>query len=133
MDIDLDYPVLLFDGECGLCNRVMQWILGHERAPKLRFASLQSERIKPLFAAGKLPKSDSILLIENGIVYDESEAVLRILGYLRFPWFLLRAFGIFPKSLLDVLYRWVSRNRHRWFGKADSCEYKPQFDGRILD
>lgn len=131
--MDLGYPVLIFDGDCGLCNRMMRWILRHEQGPELRFASLQSERIKTLFAAGKLPNSDSILLIVDGTVYDKSEAVLRVLGYLRFPWFLLRAFGIFPKSLLDTIYSWVSKNRYRWFGKADSCEYQPQFAGRIVD
>ena len=35
-------PILLFDGECGFCNKSIQFILKHESKPKLKFAALQS-------------------------------------------------------------------------------------------
>lgn len=36
-------PILLYDGVCGLCNRLVQFILRRDTAGAFRFASLQSE------------------------------------------------------------------------------------------
>jgi predicted DCC family thiol-disulfide oxidoreductase YuxK len=36
-------PILLYDGVCGLCNRLVQFILRWDTAGVFRFASLQSE------------------------------------------------------------------------------------------
>ena len=35
-------PVLLYDGVCGLCNRLVQFVLKHDTDARFRFASLQS-------------------------------------------------------------------------------------------
>ncbi len=36
------YPILLYDGVCGLCNGLVQFILRHDRDEVFRFAALQS-------------------------------------------------------------------------------------------
>ena len=35
-------PVLLYDGECGLCNRLVRLLLRADRAGRLNYAPLQS-------------------------------------------------------------------------------------------
>ena len=35
--------IVFYDGDCGLCNRVVQFILRNERNQKLVFCALQSE------------------------------------------------------------------------------------------
>ncbi len=34
---------LLFDGECNLCNSVMQFVIKRDKKAKVKFASLQSD------------------------------------------------------------------------------------------
>jgi predicted DCC family thiol-disulfide oxidoreductase YuxK len=38
----MSHPILLYDGVCGLCNRLVQFILRRDPAGVFRFASLQS-------------------------------------------------------------------------------------------
>ena len=36
-------PIILYDGVCGLCNRLNQFVLKRDRDDRFRFAALQSE------------------------------------------------------------------------------------------
>ena len=38
----MTHPILLYDGVCGLCNRLNQFVLRRDPAGIFRFASLQS-------------------------------------------------------------------------------------------
>ncbi len=49
------------------------------------------------------------------------DAALRILQSLGFPYSLAGVFRVFPKALRDAVYRWIARNRYRWFGRRDAC------------
>jgi predicted DCC family thiol-disulfide oxidoreductase YuxK len=139
MDAD-KHGLILFDGVCVLCSRTVHWIIRRDRAGYFRFAPLQSETAKQLIrvhaAAGqdirndpqhirKDPKRnnvpDSIILLEGGRMYAESTAVLRIARRLDGPWKLAAALLIVPKAARDAAYRWVARNRYRWFGRRDRC------------
>jgi predicted DCC family thiol-disulfide oxidoreductase YuxK len=40
--------ILLFDGECNLCNRAVQIVIKHDKKEKFMFASLQSESAKDI-------------------------------------------------------------------------------------
>jgi predicted DCC family thiol-disulfide oxidoreductase YuxK len=50
-----------------------------------------------------------------------SAAVLRLAGYLRFPWNILTVARIVPPFIRDGLYDWVARHRHRWFPLDKAC------------
>src|SRR5215813_8230825 len=41
-------PVLFFDGECGLCNNSIRWLIDHDRRRVLRFAPL-----RPIITTGR--------------------------------------------------------------------------------
>jgi predicted DCC family thiol-disulfide oxidoreductase YuxK len=30
-------------------------------------------------------------------------------------------FLLVPRPLRDLVYRWIARNRYRWFGKKETC------------
>ena len=51
-------PVLLYDGECGLCNRVVRLLLRLDRGERLRFARLQSDAGQSYLQAQGLPAAD---------------------------------------------------------------------------
>jgi predicted DCC family thiol-disulfide oxidoreductase YuxK len=54
-------------------------------------------------------------------VLERSDAAIAIARGLKAPWTLLGVARIIPRPIRDALYRFVARNRYRWFGKRDTC------------
>lgn len=114
--------IVFFDGVCNLCNGAVQFILRREKNPQLKFAALQSEAFRQ--RAAKMPGEvpDSIIFLEGGVFYTESDAVLHISRYLKQPWRAMGYLGyLMPRFLRNPLYRFIARNRYRWFGKKEAC------------
>jgi len=110
-------PILLFDGECGLCAFAVQFMLRHEKNDRLKFASLQSDVAKKIIQS-TIPaylKADSVILVQNHRTFIKSRALLQVVRYLKFPFNLLLIFKILPTSFADSLYDCVAKNRHRFF------------------
>jgi predicted DCC family thiol-disulfide oxidoreductase YuxK len=120
-----DGPVMLFDGHCNLCNRAVDFVMTREASAEIRFASLQSEAGRALLERHgvTLPPGDpdTVLLVEAGIVWSHSDAALRVARRLRFPWRIIGWFAWVPRAIRDGVYRWIARNRYRWFGKSETC------------
>lgn len=118
-------PVVLFDGVCNLCNATVGFLIDRDPGALLRFTSLQGEAGAALLRAhgARAPEGDpdSVLLVEDGVVYAHSDAALRIARHLRAPWRWLWALRVVPRALRDAVYRFIARNRYRWFGKAETC------------
>lgn len=123
----IDGPLVLYDGECGLCDRSVQLILRNDRRGRFRFAALQSDIGRALLERHGLPAHEvsTVVLVDGERAYTRSRAALRIAGMMDRPWPLLRAFSIVPRPLADVAYNFVARNRYRWFGKVDACMLPP--------
>ena len=135
-------PIILYDGVCGLCNRLVQFLLKHDKSSRLRFASLQSDFAeKVLGRHGFDPKDlDTVHVVENYDQPDErvlqrSDAVLRAGRELGGFWGTSASIArIVPRSLRDVAYRFVATNRYRVFGKYDTCmRPDPNQRSRFLD
>ncbi|SMO70518.1 Predicted thiol-disulfide oxidoreductase YuxK, DCC family [Saccharicrinis carchari] len=110
-------PILLYDGECGLCSFAVQFILRYEKDKRLKFATLQSDWAKGILqnSADAPPNLDSVVLLQNNSIYIKSRALTRLTPYLKFPFNLLAIFKIIPPFVADPLYDWVARNRQRFF------------------
>lgn len=116
--------IVLFDGVCNLCNRAVQLIIKHDPGAHFLFASLQSEAGKVLLRQYNLPEQstpESLVLIENGKVWQYSGAALRIARNLKSWHRLFYPFIVLPVFLRDPVYKWIARNRYRWFGRQESC------------
>ncbi|MFJ6413515.1 thiol-disulfide oxidoreductase [Terribacillus saccharophilus] len=114
--------IILFDGVCNLCNSSVQFIIKHDKDAYFKFASLQSDFGGQLKVNKQIPDHvDSIILVENGRVYMQSSAILRIARHLDGAWKLSAAALIIPRPIRDLIYRYVARNRYRWFGRQDQC------------
>ncbi len=130
--------VVLFDGVCNFCNGAVNFIIDRDPRAQFRFAALQSDIAAELLKQrGLVPDSSessgTILLVEGDRVYHHSTAGLRIARRLRFPWMLSYAFIAVPRPLRDLVYRFIARNRYRWFGKSDACRLPtPELRGRFL-
>lgn len=128
-------PILLFDGECGFCNRSVLFVLKRERGRRLHFAALQSPQGMALKAYFDLDeRTDSLILIKSHEAYIKSCAALRLTQYMKGLWPLLMIFILIPPFLRNPVYDWVARNRMRWFGRVRHCELLQQKDqARFLD
>lgn len=125
-------PILVFDGVCVMCSHSVQFVLRHDRDKRFLFATTQSKSGGELLRAHGLDpeKPLSVLLVENGVGYTESAAMLRVLASFGGFWNAL-SYGlrIVPRVLRDPVYRWIGRHRYRWFGRRDTC-YLPQAEDR---
>ncbi|HJX28865.1 MAG TPA: thiol-disulfide oxidoreductase DCC family protein [Thermoanaerobaculia bacterium] len=132
---DPQHPTILFDGVCNLCNGSVQFILRRDPEARFRFASLQSEAGQRLVTEQGLNPEvlSSVILIEDGRVYRESTAALRIARHMAGAWKLLRVFVLIPRPIRDAVYRLIARNRYRWFGKSETCWLPtPELRARFL-
>ncbi|EPG66670.1 thiol-disulfide oxidoreductase DCC family protein [Leptospira wolffii] len=130
-------PIVLFDGVCNLCNGTVNLLLDLDRKRVLRFASLQSEYAKKLVSDNGLESQveavDSILVWDGKGLFSKSDAVLRITGYLGWPWKIFRLGIILPGRIRDSLYDFIAKNRYKWFGKTEACRMPtPELKERIL-
>lgn len=134
--------IVFYDGVCGLCNRLVQFLLKRDKQDKLRFASLQSD-----FAAAVLtrhgidPKDlDTLHVVENynqpnERVLNRSTAILRAGRELGGVWAIAASVGmIVPKPVRDFVYRFVATNRYKVFGKYETCMLpEPRHRAKFLD
>jgi len=129
-------PLVLYDGKCNLCCGAVRFLIRNNNSDKLTFASIQSETgIKIIALAGlTFNKSDTLLFLTDNILYGYSTAALKIASHLRFPWNLVGVLRIIPLKIRDSVYRYVARNRFRWFGTKSECMISDQkFADRFLD
>lgn len=129
-----DVPLLLFDGECHMCDQSVQLVLDHDPLDVFRFAPLQSELAHQLLETHGLKADlDTVVLIEGGTAYTHSDAALRVARRLRFPFWLGSLALLIPRFVRDAGYRFVAANRYRWFGKKDACRIpEPSWRERFL-
>ncbi len=119
-------PVVLFDGVCNLCNGVVRFVHANDPAGRVRFVSLQSPRAAELLApTGGRPRAAPRSARAAVRRHERSDAVLHIALELRAPWPLAFAAILVPRAARDAAYRWVARNRYRWFGRRDTCPLPP--------
>ena len=115
--------VIIFDGECELCNGAVRFIIKHDPKAFFLFASMQSESGQALVKRYRpeLSLEETIVLIKDDKSYIKAKAVLEILTELPKPWSLLYLFNVLPKTFLDYCYDIVARNRHTLLRKSSQC------------
>ena len=115
--------VLLYDGVCGLCNRIVRFTLKYDRKKIFRFAALQNDygQVALRKAGLSLDQLDTFMLIEDGLVRIRSDAAFRTLSLLGWPWRMIAALRVLPRALTDRCYDFVARHRYGWFGTYDTC------------
>lgn len=114
---------------------VVRFIIPRDPDAKFLFAPLQNEIAAKLMKESGLQPGqlNTVILLENGVYYTESAAVLRIARKLRFPWPVTYVFILVPRPLRNALYRYVAKNRYRWFGRDEQCMLPtPEIKRRFL-
>lgn len=130
-----DQPLILFDGECGVCNYWVDYVIRRDPDGIFQFAPLQSNYAKQWLTAGGLPADylDSIVLVDDSGIWTHSTAVLRVFIRLSGIHQVARVALWLPSKFRDAGYRWFARHRHKFFRSRVTCRLpSPEERGRFL-
>jgi predicted DCC family thiol-disulfide oxidoreductase YuxK len=146
------HPIILYDGVCGLCNRLNQFVLHRDPDAIFRFASLQSpfaERILARYGADPQDLDTVYVVVNHDLskhdlakeaqsderILPRSDAIIFVLKRLGGIWKVLGLFlQLLPRLLRDAAYRIVARNRYPIFGRSETCVLpSPENRNRFLD
>lgn len=116
--------IVIFDGLCNLCSGTVLFLIKRDRKKRMQFASLQSEGGQALLSRYGVPFNSSATILyipDDSRILEQSTAVLHILKDLGGCWRFFYVFIFLPRIFRDAIYRFIARNRYRWFGKKEKC------------
>jgi predicted DCC family thiol-disulfide oxidoreductase YuxK len=113
--------VLFFDGVCGLCNGVIDFVMRFDKQKKIQFSPLQSDYAKSKLPVEFTQSLSTLVVLKQNQIFTQSEAVFLIAQQLGGIFRLLLIFKLLPSSLRNQIYGWISDSRYQIFGKKDSC------------
>jgi predicted DCC family thiol-disulfide oxidoreductase YuxK len=115
--------LVLYDGDCGVCNGAVQFLLRTDPDPGLHFAPLQGETTVTLRSRHpEIPEGlDTMVYLQHGRVFLRSRAALALASALPFPWRAAGWLRVLPAGLTDRVYRLVAALRYWLGGRADQC------------
>jgi predicted DCC family thiol-disulfide oxidoreductase YuxK len=122
---DARQPVLFYDGECGLCNWVVRFLLREDAGGRMRFAPLQSAAAQAYLRAQGLPTADfdSLVFVPDWNDQASGASRLRTAGVLSAAdeigglWRVFSCARVLPGVLRDGAYKVVARSRYALFGE----------------
>lgn len=125
--------IIVFDGNCNLCNRWVQFVIKRDPDALFKFTATKSVHGKNYIEKYSI-QADSIILIEGKQVFIKSNAAIKILKQLNGYWFIASTLLLLPRFIRDFFYTIVAKNRYQWFGKKQECTYTiGAFKERFLD
>jgi predicted DCC family thiol-disulfide oxidoreductase YuxK len=131
--------LVFYDGTCGLCHRLVRFVLRRDAGGVVRFAQLQGKSFQKLIADYPwLQEISSIVVVD--LAHPEQDplvrgqAVARILKALPGWRWLGRMLDLPPRKLWDWLYERTASKRYLFFGRSASCDLlRPEERNRFLD
>lgn len=126
--------IIIFDGHCNLCNGSVDFVIQRDRARKFVYVANQSQAGQSLLGQLGIDahEVDTIFLYQDNRLFKRSAAALRIAQQLPFPWATISIFRIVPAFIRDIVYRWIARNRYRFFGKKETCRIPTEQERGLL-
>ena len=136
-----DAHLVLYDGVCGLCSRLLQFVLERDRRLVFTFASLQSGTGKAMVErfGGNPHELTSFYIVANyrtnhAQMFSRSSAALLVASELGWPWKVAVLLRVLPTAILDHAYNVVARHRYRVFGRYERCLIpRPAFRSRFVE
>ncbi|TXN34722.1 DUF393 domain-containing protein [Flagellimonas hymeniacidonis] len=119
----MEKSVIVFDGECNLCNGVVGWLLKFAPVDIFQFVPFQSPQGQDLLKQYDFPTShlETVILFDENGKHTHSDGFLKIISKIP-KWRLPAALLAFvPRIVRDTIYKIASRNRVKWFGKSQTC------------
>ncbi|HEY9676568.1 MAG TPA: DCC1-like thiol-disulfide oxidoreductase family protein [Drouetiella sp.] len=121
--------IFFYDGVCGLCNRLVNFVLPKDPEGKFQFASLQSDFAHKILGQYNIDPDDmnSFYVVPDfGLptqrVLARSDGAAFVLDQLGGIWKIVALFKVIPKSIRDYFYGVVAEHRYKIFGKSETCK-----------
>ena len=126
MLVETSPTAILYDGECGLCDRLVSFVIAHDRRGQFRFAALQGAYASKLLQQRGMAVAqgnyDTVMVVTpSGALLDRSTAAFFILRALGGIWAVFAFLRWLPRPLRDWGYNQVARRRFRIWGKLPAC------------
>ncbi len=115
--------IIIFDGECNLCNGVVGWLLKFAPQELFSFIPFQSPKGQILLKENGFPTEqlDTVILIDKKGLHTHSDGFLRVVSKIP-KWQRVAALLAFiPRLIRDGIYKTASKHRVKWFGTSNSC------------
>lgn len=113
--------ILFFDGVCGLCNGLVDWLLPRDIRHRLKYATLQGSTAKELLPPQYQADLNTVVVWAQGKILTKSDAILYCLSLLGGIWWMLGCLRLIPAPLRNWVYDLVARYRYQWFGQRMTC------------
>jgi len=124
--------ILFFDSDCLFCNRWVQRIHRHSRHSDLFFSGLKGNAAEKYLSEEERASLSGIILVVNGRKYHKGQALRKLFFEVNAPLSILLILTfVCPVFLLNGIYNFIARNRHRISGK-NVCEFDPTLQSKIL-
>ena len=126
MNKEFEY-IVFYDGECGFCQGIVQFVLSNDKRGNIHFAKIQSEFTNNFFDNLNEPRPDlsTFYFYSKGKLFKKSSAALMLSLKLKFPFPLFSVFLIVPFFIRDFVYDIVAKNR---FNIASKSCYIPTIE-----
>jgi predicted DCC family thiol-disulfide oxidoreductase YuxK len=133
--------LLLYDGVCGLCDRLVQFVLTHDARGAFHFAPLQSDTGRAIVEkAGANPDDLTTFYAVRDYGTPRARTLVKgraavfVARELGWPWKGAAMLGLLPTLVLDWGYDIVARYRYRIFGRFEQCAIpRPEQRRRFVD
>lgn len=121
--METNRDIIIFDGECNLCNGVVGWLLKFAPTHLFSFVPFQSSQGQKYLQKFGFPlqQLETVILIDKNGVHTHSDGFLRVVSKIP-KWKRVAALLAFiPRMMRDFIYTTASRNRVKWFGVSQTC------------
>lgn len=128
--------VVVFDGDCGLCNGFVAWLIRHDHDAKYVIAGSAGEVGREVISRAGLPEhigASTIVLWSppgEGAAQPHalvrSDAVLAIVEGLPNPWRMVRIARVVPRAWRDRIYSAIAARRSRVQADDPACGIPPR-------
>lgn len=132
----LEYPVMVFDGQCVFCSTGARLVNRLDRAGTVRFAHAQSKTGQALYSHYSWSQGDfeTNILIDGKVIYTKWATLGGFGRAIGGIWRLTSVFDLVPDFAGDWIYDLVARNRYRLFGRTEACAVGgPEMRARMID
>jgi predicted DCC family thiol-disulfide oxidoreductase YuxK len=127
MSTDSSQPIVIFDGVCGVCDRLVALALQNDLLGELVFTANSSEYGSALCESLNVKELSerTIIVVHGEQVLLRSDAVIFIAKHLRAPYNYFAAIRYIPKAVRDLGYRFVASARRAFPLKRKVCDLLP--------
>lgn len=106
-----DEAIIFYDGDCGLCQRSVNFLYKIDTHKKLKYAPLNGLTYKS-YNFNESPL-ETVVFFHNGKIYEKSQAIIETVSYLGGWKKLIMLLYLIPQFLRDWAYKKIANNRKK--------------------